>query len=74
MCLVSFLAGCLLLGSLILPKKSWMEEETKSKLGDSNDLYAILKFIGETYDFKFIMYNGAKLPPVSAFRHVRRIQ
>ena len=51
-----------------------MEEETKAKLGDSNDLYAILKFIGETYDFKFIMYNGAKLPPVSAFCHVRRIQ
>ena len=45
--------------------KEKLEEETKAKLGDSNDLYTILKFIGETYDVKFIMYNGAKLPLVS---------
>ena len=45
--------------------KEKLEEETKAKLGDSNDLYTILKFIGEIYDFKFIMYNGAKLPLVS---------
>ena len=45
--------------------KEKLEEETKAKLGDSNDLYTILKFIGETYDIKFIMYNGAELPPVS---------
>ena len=45
--------------------KEKLEEETKAKLGDSNDLYTILKFIGETYDVKFIMYNGAELPSVS---------
>ena len=45
--------------------KEKLEEETKAKLGDSNDLYTIVKFIGETYDVKFIMYNGDKLPPVS---------
>ena len=32
--------------------KEKLEEETKSKLGDSNDFYTILKFIGETYDVK----------------------
>ena len=42
--------------------KEKLEEETKAKLGDSNDLYTIVKFIGETYDVKFIMYNGDKLP------------
>ena len=47
-----------------LTKKN-LEEETKAKLGDLNDLYTILKFIGETYDVKFIMHNGAKLPPFS---------
>ena len=45
--------------------KEKLEEETKAKLGDFNDLYTILKFIGETYDVKFIMHNGAKLPPLS---------
>ena len=34
--------------------KEKLEEETKAKLGDSNDLYTILKFIGETYDVKCI--------------------
>ena len=42
--------------------KEKLEEETKAKLGDSNDLYTIIKFIGETYHVEFKMYNGAKLP------------
>ena len=41
------------IGFLNLTKEK-LEEETKAKLGDSNDLYTILKFIGETYDVKCI--------------------
>ena len=52
------------IGFLNLTKEK-LEEETKAKLDDSSNLYTISKFIGETYDVKFIMYNGAKLPPVS---------